>query len=120
MDSTKHSMVKQIDQWEKESIDKIKRQAQLCRTQWVNYSNAFLRQIENKLDHFAQQMREIHQENEFNELDLNELKQRLDELEKQLNQPTNVSIEQQSTSFINNISLLLESKKGRNPSKLFS
>ena len=115
MDSTKHSMVKQIDQWEKDSIDKIKRQAQLCRTQWVNYSNAFLRQIENKLDHFAQQMREIHQDNEFNEL-----KQRLDKLEKQLNQPTNVSIEQQSTSFINNISLLLESKKGRNPSKLFS
>ena len=37
-------------------------------------------------------------------------------LEKELNQPPNVSIQQQSTSFINKISLLLPLEKGKNQS----
>ena len=59
-------------------------------------------------------MREIHQENEFNELDLNRLKGNLEKLEEQLIQPTIVSIKRQSTSFIDNISLFLPTEKGKN------
>ncbi len=39
--------------------------------------------------------------NNFNEFDLNKLKEKLEELKKKLYQPTNVLIEQQSNSFIN-------------------
>ena len=121
MDSTKHPLMTQIDQWEKDSIDKIKQKAQRCRTQFIRHSNVFFRQLEKKLDPITQQMKDTQQENEFNELDLNELKQRLDELDKELNQPKNVSIQQQLTSvsirqqpisLINNISLLIPSEKG--------
>ncbi len=41
--------------------------------------------------------------NNFNEFDLNKLKEKLEELKKELNQPTIVSIEQQSNSLINQI-----------------
>ena len=116
---TKYPLIEQIDQWEKNSIDKIKQQAQLCRAQFTDHSNAFLRQMEKKLIDLAQRIKEIHQEDAFNEIDLNDLRQRLEKLEKELNQPTNVSIKQQSASFIDKISLLLPSEKGKKQSIFF-
>ena len=53
------------------------------------------------------------EQNEFNEVDLNRLRGKLDNIEKELNRPSNVSIREQSTSFINNISLTLPSEKGK-------
>ena len=116
---TKHSIIKQIDQWEKDSIDKIKQQAQQCRTQFIHHSNSFLRQIEEELNHLAKQITGIHQKNKFNEADLNDLKKRLAKLEEELNQPTNLSIKQRPTSFINNISLLSPLGKGKNSWRFF-
>ena len=110
-DPTKHPWLEQIDQWEKDSINKIQQQAQLCRIQFIDYSNSCLQQIEDKLSHLATKLREIHQENAFNEIDLDHFKRTFEKLEKQLNQPANVSTEQQPTSFINKISLLLPSGK---------
>ena len=111
---TKHSFIQQIDQWEKASIEKIQQTAQQCRDQWSNYSEKFLQEMEKKLNEFAQQIKEMQRENEFNEIDLNHLKERSDKLQKELHRPTNVSIEQESTSFINKISLRISLKRGKN------
>ena len=108
IDSTEHSLIKQIDQWERDSIDQIHRQAQQCRRRFMHYSNSFLLEIEKKLNDLARQIQDIHQENAFNELDFQQLKQRLEQLERQLNQlTTNLCIQQQTTSFIDKISLFL-------------
>lgn len=116
IDPTKHRLLEQINQWEKDSINKIQQQAQLCRTQWIQCSNKFVHQIEEKLNHLAQQIQNIHQENNFNEFDLNDLKQRLEKLEKQLNQPKNLSIVQRSTLISDKISLV--SSSGENSWRL--
>ena len=110
---TEHPLIKQIDRWEKDSINKIREKAQQCRNKWIRYSTSFLQQIEMKLNDLAKQMKTIHEENEFNELDLNRLKGKLQKLDEDLNQPANVSIKQQSTSLISNIflPLLLEKSK---------
>ena len=110
-DPTKHSLIKQIDQWEQKSINKIQQQAQLCRIKWINYSDKFLSNIEHKLNHLAKQMEDIQAKKTFNEIDLNDFKQKLEKLEKEFNQPTNVSIQQQSRLFIDKISLRLSSGK---------
>ena len=117
-DPTKHPLIKKIDQWERESINKIKQQAQQCRTQLINDSNSCLQQIEKKLKNLAEQIKEIHRENTFNESDLNNFKQKLEKLEKELTRPTNVSIERQSTSFIDNLSVRLPSS-GKIQMRLF-
>ena len=104
-DRMKHPLSKQIDQWEKKSIEKIKETAQLCRDKWTHYSNRFLQEIEKKLNDLAQKINEINQENEFTEIDLNHLKQRLVILQEQFHHPSNFVIKQQSASFIKKISL---------------
>jgi hypothetical protein len=60
----------------------------------------------------AEQIKEMRHENELNEIDLNQLIQQLQKLQKELVQPPNASIKQQSTSFIDNISLLMPFQKG--------
>lgn len=65
-----------------------------------------------KLNRLAEQIKEMRHENEFNEIDVNELKSRIRKLQEELVRPANVSIEQQSTSFINSISVLTTSQQG--------
>ena len=118
-DPTQHILIKQIDRWEKESIDQIKQTAQQCREKWIDYSSGYLLQIEKKLKDLAEHIKKIQREEEVNEIDLNDLKQRLGNLQKELDQPTNISFEQQTTSFINKISLqTLSVKKGKNKNVL--
>ena len=105
IDSTSHPLIAQIDQWERNSIEQIQRTAQQCKQNYINYSNTFLLEVENKLNNVAEQIIEIYKENEFSEIDLKHLKQKLDSLQKHLYQSENLSIRQQSTSLINNISL---------------
>ena len=57
----------------------------------------------------AQRIKVINEENEFNEIDLNDLKQRLEKLQDELNRPMNISIEQPS---MGEISLQLPFEKG--------
>lgn len=115
-DPTKYVLFKQIDQWELDSINKIKQQAQRCPLQFLQYSNPLLHQMEKHLNDLAQRIKEIHRENGFNEIDLNQLKQTAENLRKQLNQPTNFSIKRQSTSFIDKISFWSPFTKGKNQS----
>ena len=70
------------------------------------------------MKNLAEQIKEIHRENTFNESDLNNFKQKLEKLEKELTRPTNVSIERQSTSFIDNLSVRLPSS-GKIQMRLF-
>ena len=50
------------------------------------------------------------QKRDFNEIHLDQLKQRLEELNQQLNQPENIFIQQKSNSFISPISIRFTSQ----------
>ena len=113
IDPMKHLLIKTIDQWERDSINNIQQTAQRCRTEWIDYSNNFLLEMEKKLNQLAQQIQQIHQENEFSEIDLNLLKQKLQILQKELERPGNVVFKQCSTTSLNSISLLLPLGKGK-------
>jgi hypothetical protein len=101
--SEKHPLIKQIDQWEKDSIIKIKQKAKQCRDQLINYTNETINQVEIKLNNSSEQLITNPKKNDFNEIHLNKLKQKLEELKKELYQPKNVSIDQQPNSFIKQI-----------------
>jgi uncharacterized protein (UPF0335 family) len=98
-------LIQRIDKWENYSIEKIKQTAKECRQILIEHIN----QIENKLKELTEQIRNIRQENEFNEIDLNQLKIKLLKLTEQLNTPANISIGEDSTSLINNISVNISS-----------
>jgi chromosome segregation ATPase len=111
-DPNKRPLIQQINHWKEESIKKIEQTAEQCRESLINYTNEYIIHLENQLNKLAKEIQKIRQENEFNEIDLNHLKEKLTKLEEKLDQPTNVSIQQQSTPFINKISVTTPFRKG--------
>jgi len=105
-------LVEQIDKWEEDSIKKIKQTADECRKRLINYTNTFIIEIENKLNDLTGQFKQIRKENKCNEIDLNQLKDKLIKLTEELDKPPNVSIKQESASFINKISVIISPHKG--------
>ena len=106
-----HPLIQEIDQWETTSINKIQQTANQCREDLTNHINSFLLGLENKLNNLAREIKVMRQENEFNDLDIEQLKENLKQLQEELLQPPNLFIEQQSTSFINCISVRISSSK---------
>jgi hypothetical protein len=76
----KHSLIKQINQWENDSIEKIKQKAKECRERLINCTNKVLNQIEIKLNDPNKQLITNEKKNYFNEIDLNKFKQRLEKI----------------------------------------
>ena len=104
-DRKRYSIIKEIDQWEMDSINKIKQTADQYRERFLNLRNESIGVVESKLDDLAQQMKKMRQENEFNDLDLHQVKQRLNQLQNELIQLSNLSLRQQSTTLIHLVSI---------------
>ena len=106
--------MREIDQWEQDSIHKIKQAADLCREKLIKYTNEYFLRTEKEFNHSSEKIKETRCGDDFNEIDLNHLKQILHNIQKRLLQPSKVSIRQQSASLINNISIQIPLLKGNN------
>jgi hypothetical protein len=113
-EQTNNSLFKQINQWEKDSIEIIKQTANQCRQILIQHTNNNINQIEINLSKLTDQLKYTRQENNFNEIDLNQYKDKLKQLRIELNRLHNVSIQQDSTSLVNKISVLVSYGKDMN------
>ena len=109
-DPNKQTLIIEINQWEKNSIDKIHETAQQCRDQWMNYFNGFLLGFEKKFNHLNQQTKEVQIEYQS---DVKELKSKLEELKEELHRFKDVSIEHQSTPLISRICVPIPRDRGK-------
>ncbi|CAF0844050.1 unnamed protein product [Adineta steineri] len=100
------ALVKQIDQWEINSIEKIQQKAQEYREILIKSSQTFINDIETKFNNLSEQIKQISEENEFNEINLNYLTNQLRKITEELNNPPNIPIKSHSQSFINEISII--------------
>ena len=100
------SLIDEINQWEEDSINKIKQRANECRERVFNHTKNSFIEIEDRLNNLAKELKENRQENEFNEIDLNQFKQKLNKLKVKLGNLSNISIEERSSSFIDNITIV--------------
>jgi hypothetical protein len=107
--SEKPLLIKQIDQWEEDSIKLIQQTANDCRQLLIEHTNTNTQQIQIDLDKLTDEIKQIRQENDFNEIDLNEFIDQLKKLSTELDKPSNVTIQQDSTSLINRISVVVSS-----------
>ena len=112
-DPKKHSLLRQIVQWEEDSINKIRQMAEECRQKLIKYTNKGISELENQLNNLAKQMKDIRQEDQFNEIDLKQFQDKLDKLKDELDKPSNVSIEQKATGFINKIFIISSFERGK-------
>ncbi|CAF4054235.1 unnamed protein product [Adineta steineri] len=99
-------LIKQIDEWEANSIDIIQQKAQQCRKIAMGCLPTFLTDIENKFNDLSEQIKQIHHENDFNEINLIYLRNQLLKITQELNNPSKISIQHDSQSFINEISII--------------
>ncbi|CAF0844843.1 unnamed protein product [Adineta steineri] len=105
-----HSLIKQIDEWERNSIEIIRQKAQDCRKSLIESSQTFINEIEMKFNDLSKQIKQIYNKNEFNEINLEYLTNQLIEITQELNNPLNIFIQQGSQSFISDIFIILSKK----------
>ncbi|CAF3559711.1 unnamed protein product [Adineta steineri] len=105
-----HALIRQIDRWERNSIEKIQQKAQEYRKIVIKSLQTFIDDIENKFNDLNEQIKQFHIENEFNEINLNYLRNQLIEIKKERNNSLNISTPQDSSPFITDISIFLSKK----------
>ncbi|CAF1113938.1 unnamed protein product [Adineta steineri] len=105
-----HLLIKQIDQWETNSIQIIQQKAKDCREIAIESLRTCFNDTENKFNDLNKQIQQLYEENDFNEIILNHLRNQLTEITKEFNNPSNISLQQNSQPFINDISVLLLKK----------
>jgi hypothetical protein len=99
----KHPLIQQVDEWEAESINKIRQTAEGVRKLLRSDAARHSARIILKLNKFTEQLRESRQENDFVETDLNDWKKQLTELQEEFNKPSNVTIRHDSTTLVTKI-----------------
>jgi predicted nuclease with TOPRIM domain len=72
--------------------------------------NEYFHEMEIKLNKLTDQLRQTRQENDFNEIHLQQFQQELNRLTKELTESSNISIEEDSTTFISRISINVSGK----------
>ena len=109
--SRTHPLTEEINKWEYASINLIKQTANQCREILIEHEKRSLDDLENKLTKLSAEIKQTGQENEFNEIDLNQLKIKLMQIAKQLAHPSNILIQRDFTPFIHKISIVESSRK---------
>lgn len=99
------SSIRIINEWEEESIRNVRQTAEQCREKVYQHMNHNMMEMENRLSRVAVQMTQMREKNAFNEVDLNQCKEKLMNLAEELDQPPNICIEQENTTFINKIAV---------------
>ncbi|CAF1060909.1 unnamed protein product [Adineta steineri] len=100
------SLIQQINQWETNSIHQIQQTAQQCRETVMKLTQKSINDVEKKFIELSQKLKEIREENEFNEIDLNSFQLKLTQITEEFLQPANISIRQDSLAFIKKISVI--------------
>lgn len=107
----KRPLIQQIDQWENDSIKKIRQVADECRQSVATHMAGHFHQLEADLNQLTKHLKELRQEDDFNEINLRQVEESLAELKAKLDKPSNISLEHGSTAFIQNISIVESSRK---------
>jgi len=105
-----NTLMQQIDQWEQNSIEIIQQTAEQARQILIKNTKRYIHEIEIKLNKVTNQLRESRDEDDFNEINLCQFQEELNRLTEALNKPSTVSIREDSTPFINKISVEISDK----------
>ncbi|CAF0995551.1 unnamed protein product [Rotaria sordida] len=102
-DPQQHPLLKKINQWEQESIVKIRQAAEEARNKLLITTTEHTTNIKQKLKNLSKELRQGQEDNDFIETDLQQWTQKLEELKKELHNPTSVAIQEDSTPLITKI-----------------
>ncbi|CAF1090398.1 unnamed protein product [Adineta steineri] len=105
-DLPNHLVMQQISKWEIDAIKRIKQTAEDCRNIFMEQATACFNEIEIKLNKLNNDIIITREENEFNEIVLEALRTKLNKIVEELATAPNVTIRQDSSTFINKIYII--------------
>ncbi|CAF4142467.1 unnamed protein product, partial [Adineta steineri] len=91
---------------ETNSIHRIQQTAEECRKTLIKLTQTLINDVEKKFIKLSQKLKEIREEDEFNEIDLNNFQLKLTQITEEFLQPSNISIKEDSQEFIKRISVI--------------
>ncbi|UJR19623.1 hypothetical protein I4U23_022757 [Adineta vaga] len=101
-----HLTMQKISKWETDSIKKIQQTAEECREIFMFEALQCYGEIENKLNRLHSDIEITREENEFNEIILEQLRIKLTKLIEELARAPNVTVQQDSATFIQRIFII--------------
>lgn len=104
-----HPIIKKIDNWEKDSIEKIQLKAKELRERLLQATTTQINQLSRRLEPLSEQMNKGRELDDFIETDLNLWKQTLALIKSDLISPLNFAINQDDENpLVRNISVVLK------------
>jgi vacuolar-type H+-ATPase subunit H len=104
-DSQNNSSIQQIDEWENESMNKIRQAASEARQILLKHTTETFTKMEEKLNKLTNQLRQSRQENDFFETDLNQWRAEITQMQKKLIKPSDVMIQPGPTPLITKLNV---------------
>jgi len=96
----RHTLVQQINDWERSSIKRIRETANEAREMLLEHTTKYISEIEFKLNKITDQLRQSRQENDFVETDLRQWKEQLTQLTNELSKPSNIRLQEDSQPLV--------------------
>ncbi|CAF1251603.1 unnamed protein product [Adineta steineri] len=100
------SLTEQINQWETNSVHQIQQTAEECRKTLIKLTQTLIDDVEKKFIKLSEKLKEIREEDECNEIDLNNSQLKLTQITEEFLQSSNISIKEDSQEFIKRISVI--------------
>ena len=114
----KHTLMKEIDEWERDSIKKIQDTAEEARQQLFHHITGHIQDIETRLSELTDQLRTSRQDNDFIETDLHQWKEELQRLKEELSKPPNITLRRNTIPLVTKSSADLSGEIIKAPSRL--
>ena len=99
-ESRHDALMKQIDEWEQESINKIRHTANEIRKELQTRIGQHTSKLTEDLTEMAQDLRKAREEDDFHEKDLKQWMDKLNNLKRNLTQPPNIDIRKENNNTI--------------------
>jgi hypothetical protein len=105
-----HALMKQIDEWENESINKIRQAAGEARKILTDHTAKLQRKLEEKLEMLTNELRQSRQENDFFEPNLSRWTEELVRMKDDLTRPSSIAIRNDPTPLVTKITVDVSGK----------
>ncbi|CAF0980081.1 unnamed protein product [Adineta ricciae] len=101
-----HPLVQKLNQWEADSILKIQQVAQQLRNELSNESVQRTSETREELQQVSNELKQGREDNDYSEIELRKWIQKLESIEKELLNPTNACIYEDSAALVRKISIV--------------
>ncbi|CAF1507534.1 unnamed protein product [Adineta ricciae] len=102
-------VIKEVNDWENESIKIIQQKAQAIKQAVVKYTTDHMKQMEVDMNKISRELRQYRKENDFYETDLRQWNEDLGKLATQFDNLSNIVLQRNSAMLINSISVVVTS-----------